>query len=137
MTDNVPLHSPNILVNPRSSLLGEMNVNRIYVSRNTNEMSRRIHIMNSITSLFSSFLEDSTNVFFELPEDKSSAKGQFENIQSLSEISTKGKGPTISYLECWEEFAVIQLNPNGLRREFRSVWELEKEIEAFHIATFQ
>ncbi|EEH22270.2 hypothetical protein PABG_04481 [Paracoccidioides brasiliensis Pb03] len=72
-----------------------------------------------------------------LPGDKPSVKGQFEDMQSLSEISTKGKGPAISYLERWEKDAVIQLNPTGSRREFRGVWELEKEIEAFHTATFQ
>ncbi|PGG98055.1 hypothetical protein GX51_07029 [Blastomyces parvus] len=73
---------------------------------------------------------------FELPEKVSSVKGQFDGVQSLSEISTKGKEPAFQYPECWEKYAVVQLNPNGTRMRFRTVSELEKEIRESSAATF-
>ncbi|PGH32696.1 hypothetical protein GX50_04476 [[Emmonsia] crescens] len=74
--------------------------------------------------------------FFELPEHKSPVKGQIEGVQSLSEISTKGKEPMFKYPDCWEEYAVVQLNPNGSRRLFRTVSELKSEIRASNAVSF-
>ncbi|OJD15822.1 hypothetical protein AJ78_03965 [Emergomyces pasteurianus Ep9510] len=72
--------------------------------------------------------------FFELPEHKSPVQGEFQGVQSLSEISTKGKEPAFQYPECWEEHAVVQLNPDGSRMQFRTVSELEQEIRASNAA---
>ncbi|KLJ13266.1 hypothetical protein EMPG_11788 [Blastomyces silverae] len=70
---------------------------------------------------------------FKLSEHVSSVKGQFEGVQSLSEISTKGKEPVFRY---WAEYVVVQLNPNGSRMGFRTVSELEREIRDSNAAPF-
>ncbi|OAX84352.1 hypothetical protein ACJ72_01268 [Emergomyces africanus] len=74
--------------------------------------------------------------FFKLPEDESPVKGQFQDVQSLVEISTKGKELAVQNPECWEEYAIVQLNPNGSRMQFRTVSELEREVRGNNAAQF-
>jgi hypothetical protein len=64
--------------------------------------------------------------FFDLPEERSSIKGNFDDVKPLSEIS--GSVEPFVDAHSWKDYTVIGLNPDGTRQRFRTVSELEGEI---------
>ncbi|PGH10221.1 hypothetical protein AJ79_05476 [Helicocarpus griseus UAMH5409] len=69
--------------------------------------------------------------FFELPDEQTSlVEGQLERLQLEPGEPMEGIETGFKYPEDWKEYAVVQLNPDGPKREFRTVSELEAEVEA-------
>src|SRR5947207_14910526 len=72
--------------------------------------------------------------FFDLSEKKSSIKGNFDCVKPLSEIS--GSGEPFGDAYSWKNYTVIGLNPDGTRRPFRTVTELEDEVSNYDATSF-
>jgi hypothetical protein len=72
--------------------------------------------------------------FFDLHEEKSPIKGNFDDVKPISEISASGE--PFRDAHSWKSYTVIGLNPDGTRRVFRTVSGLEEEVSKYNAASF-